>query len=251
MSVAARSVDRMEIILVPGLWLDASSWDDVRPAIEAAGHDPVPLTLPGVGKPAADSADINISDWVDAVVERIDASSSPVVLVGHSGGGNVVWGAADARPSRVARVILVDTVPPPPESRISEFPVVDGVVPFPGWEFFPEEDVFDMDAATRARALPLTSPVPERVPTGSITLRGGRHRVPVTMLMGALDQEEFEAQIEQWGPYRDEYRAIRDVTVARIGSGHWPQFTVPARLAEMICESVPHPQSAVDGDDGA
>lgn len=241
----------MDIILVPGLWLDASSWDEVLPAIEAAGHHPVPLTLPGVGAPATASADVGISDWVDAVTEQIDASSAPVVLVGHSGGGNVVWGAADARPHRVARVILVDTVPPPPGSGISEFPVVDGVVPFPGWDFFPDDDVFDMDAATRARTLPLTQSVPRHVPTDSLALRGERHRVPVTMLMGALEQEEFEAQIDQWGPYREEYRAIEDATVSRIGSGHWPQFTAPARLAEMICESVAHSQTAVYGDDGS
>ena len=48
------------------------------------------------------------------------------VLVGHSGGGNVVWGAAEARAGRVARVIFVDTVPPPDGREISEFEVVDG-----------------------------------------------------------------------------------------------------------------------------
>ncbi|MCS3842433.1 alpha/beta fold hydrolase [Microbacterium sp. AK031] len=224
----------MDIILVPGLWLDASSWDDVTRALEAAGHRARPLTLPGVGEAAVRSADIGISDWIEAVVAQIDASTGSVVLVGHSGGGNVVWGAADVRPDRVARVILVDTVPPPPGSAISEFPVVDGVIPFPGWEHFPEEDVHDIDAETRARTLPLTASVPARVPTDPVVLSGDRHRVPVTMLMGSLDQGELEAQLDQWGPYADEYRAIHDVTVTKIDSGHWPQFTQPARLAELI-----------------
>ena len=43
----------MDVILVPGLWLDASSWDSVIPALERAGHRASPLTLPGVGAPAA------------------------------------------------------------------------------------------------------------------------------------------------------------------------------------------------------
>ena len=228
----------MDILLVPGLWLDASSWDDIVPALESAGHRAVPMTLPGVGEPADQSAEVGISDWVDAVVAWIDAATGPVVLVGHSGGGNVVWGAADARADRVAHVILVDTVPPHPGSGISEFEVADGVIPFPGWDFFPDEDVSDLDTTTRARMLLLTRSVPARVPTDALALSGERHRVPVTMLMGGMAQEDFEAVVDEWGPYGEEYRAIENVTVRRIGSGHWPQFSQPERLAELIVDAV-------------
>ena len=62
----------MDVILVPGLWLDAASWNEVIPALERAGHTPHPLTMPGVGVPAASSADIGVADWVDAVVAEID-----------------------------------------------------------------------------------------------------------------------------------------------------------------------------------
>src|SRR5690606_4486695 len=97
---------------------------------------PRALTMPGVGAPASESSAIGMADWVAAVVTEIDALEGPVALVGHSGGGNVVWGAADARPDRVARVVFVDTIAPPPGGMISEFDVVDGVVPFPGWDSF-------------------------------------------------------------------------------------------------------------------
>ncbi|MFF3027834.1 alpha/beta fold hydrolase [Microbacterium sp. NPDC057944] len=225
----------MDIILIPGLWLDASSWNEVVPALERAGHRVHPLTMPGVGAPASESADIGIADWVAAGVAAVDAVDGPVVVVGHSGGGNVAWGVVDARPDAVSRVVFVDTVPPPPGQGISEFETIDGVVPFPGWDFFPPEDVDDLDEATRARTALLALSVPARVPTDPIALStDARYRVPATLLMGGLDQETLESLLEQWGPYAEEYRAIEDTEVVRIGSGHWPQFSVPESLAALI-----------------
>jgi pimeloyl-ACP methyl ester carboxylesterase len=59
----------MDVILIPGFWLDGSSWDGVVPALEQAGHHAHALTLPGM-------------EAKDA-----DRSGGKVVLVGHSGGG--------------------------------------------------------------------------------------------------------------------------------------------------------------------
>jgi pimeloyl-ACP methyl ester carboxylesterase len=229
----------MDIILIPGLWLEASSWNDVASDLEKAGHTVHPLTMPGVGVSADASSEIGIAEWVDSAVAAVDAVDRPVVVVGHSGGGNVAWGVADARPAVVTRVVFVDTVPPPSGSGISEFESVDGVVPFPGWDFFPDEDVSDLDEATRARTVPLTHSVPARVPTDEIVLSDeARHRVPITLLMGGLDQDAFEGVIDQWGPYADEFHAIADAEVVRIGSAHWPQFSVPSRLSELLNAAV-------------
>jgi pimeloyl-ACP methyl ester carboxylesterase len=235
MSAARSIVARMDIILIPGLWLDGSSWAEVSADLERAGHTVHPLTMPGVGASADASADIGIADWVAHAVAAVDDVGRPVVVVGHSGGGNVAWGVADARADRIRRVVLVDTVAPPSGFSISEFEIVDGVIPFPGWDHFPAEDVDDVDDATRTRTLALTHSVPARVPTDPIEFTtGDRHRVPVTMLMGGLDQQTLESELDEWGPYADEYRAIDAVEVVRVGSGHWPQFSVPARLAQLI-----------------
>lgn len=229
----------MNIILIPGLWLDAASWGAVTTGLAEAGHRVDAVTLPGLGEPAAVSGEIGISDWVDAVTARIDAADGPVVLVGHSGGGNVAWGAADRRPDRVARVVLVDTSVPFDGGIISEFETVDGVVPFPGWDSFDEPDVADLDADTRAATAARALSVPARVPTDPIRLSDERrYAVPVTVLSGQFDGAEFRSFLAQWGPYAIEFEAIADTEIVRLGSGHWPQFSQPERLTQAILEAV-------------
>ena len=36
----------MDILLIAGLWLDGSVWDNVAAQLEARGHHAVPITLP-------------------------------------------------------------------------------------------------------------------------------------------------------------------------------------------------------------
>lgn len=227
----------MDVILVPGLWLDSSSWDDVVPALRRAGHTPHALTMPGTGEPAHTSAHVRFEDWVAAVVAEIDKCDSPVALVGHSGGGNVVWAAADARPAHVSHVLFVDTVPPASGFGISEFPSRDGVVPFPGWGFFDGADIEDIDDATRERVR--LGSVPVRVPTDAVELTDpARHRIPVTLLSGRQDELALRDELAHWGPWADEFAAIRDVSVVHLDTGHWPQLSRPDVLAAAIVRSL-------------
>lgn len=229
----------MDVILIPGLWLDESSWDAVAPALIAAGHAPTAVTLPGVGRPAAESEQIGIADWVDAVVALIDERPGPVVLVGHSGGGNVAWGAADRRPDRVARVILVDTIPPVPGGSIWEFPIVDGVVPFPGWDTFEEREIRDLSTETRDAVAGRARSVPARVPTDPLPLRDpSRHRVPTTLLMGTASADEMSEYLEKAPSWAAELVAIEHLSIVEIDSGHWPQFSIPEALGRQIVRAI-------------
>lgn len=229
----------MNIILIPGLWLDASSWDAVADRLQTSGHQVRALTLPGTGADGDVTTGIGMADWVGAVVDEIDASEAPVALVGHSGGGNVAWGATDKRPDKVAHLVLVDTVPPPPGGAISEFPIVDGVVPFPGWSSFDESEVYDLDEATRHRVADAALSVPMRVPTDAVELLDERrYQVPVTILSGSMDEETFRAVFSQWEDYNREFTAIARTEVVRIDTGHWPQFSQPERLADAILAAI-------------
>ena len=229
----------MDIILIPGLWLDASSWRGIVPALEAAGHTPHALTLPGVGAPAAESADIGISDWVDATVAEIDRVGGPVVVVGHSGGGNVAWGAADRRVDDVGRVIFVDTFPPSVGESIWEFPIVDGVIPFPGWDTFEEHEVADLDEATRASVGASALSVPAKVPTDPLSLSDPRRLgLPVTMLSGTMAAADLREIIEKAPAWAADLAALEDLEIVELHSGHWPQFSQPDALARAIVAAV-------------
>lgn len=232
----------MDIILIPGLWLDASSWSEITPALEKAGHRAHPLTLPGMESRDADRSGIGLRDHVDAVAAVVDAIDGPVVLVGHSGGGAVAHAVADARPDRIARVVYVDSAPLGQGGVINdELPVVNGEIPLPDWNVFEDEDLVDLDddlrEAFRARSIP--------TPKGAafdVQKLGDERRfdVPITVICCEFSSNMVQAWVEQGVPFAKELARVKDVAYIDLPTGHWPQFTKPAELADAILSAVGH-----------
>ncbi|HEX2247828.1 MAG TPA: alpha/beta hydrolase [Arthrobacter sp.] len=230
----------MDIILVPGFWLDASSWSEVTPPLVAAGHRVHPLTLPGLESLDAPRADIGLQDHIDAVVAAVDGIDGPVVLVGHSGGGAIVHGAVDARPDRVARAVYVDSGPLADGGVINdELPAEGDEIPLPPWDGFDEADLVDLDdglrAAFRARAIPQ----PRGVAYDKQHLSDERRfDVPATVIACEFPSSVLTEWIESGHPYVAELARIRDVEYVDLPTGHWPQFTKPAELGAAILAAV-------------
>lgn len=230
----------MRLVLIPGFWLDASSWDDVIPPIVAAGHEVTALTLPGVESPAADRRGITLRDHVDAVVTVVDAVEGPVVLVGHSGGGTLAQLAADARPDRVARVIYVDSVPMPAGGCINdELPVVAGEIPLPDWSFFDDADLVGLDEQMRSTFRARAVPMPERVATDPRQLSDSRrHDVPTTVIACEFTGQQLAEWIDGGEPWTAELAATRQLEIIDLPTGHWPQFSRPRDLAAAIVDAL-------------
>lgn len=233
----------MDVILVPGFWLDGSSWEGVVPVLEQAGHHAHPLTLPGMESKDADRAKITLADHVGAVVKAIDsldAASGKVGLVGHSGGGAIVHAALDARPERLARVVYVDSWPAGEGDVINAaLPAENGEVPLPDWSMFDDEDLVDLNddlrAAFRARAIP----TPERVTRDAVHLSDERrYDVPATVIACEYPSAKLEELTAQGVPGFQELGKLRHVEYVDLPTGHWPQFTKPAELAALIAEAL-------------
>lgn len=244
MSGGPPNVGDVDVILIPGFWLDASSWDGVVPAVQRAGHRTHPLTLPGLESRDADRSSITLSHHVDAVVGVIDhlaADGRKVTLVGHSGGGAVAHAAVDARPEQVARAIYVDSWPVAAGHAINaQLPVVNGEVPLPDWSFFDDEDLVGLDDALRAQFRDRAVPMPTRVAQDNQQLcdDARRYDVPVTVIMC----EYPVATVKEWMAAGESELAdlarITDVEWVELPTGHWPQFSRPDDLARVLVESL-------------
>jgi pimeloyl-ACP methyl ester carboxylesterase len=221
----------VDILLIAGLWLDGSAWDAVVPELQALGHRPVPLTLPGQGD---GSAAATLDDQVAAVVSAVDAASGDVMVVGHSAACTLAWLAADARPDKVAKAVLIGGFPSADGEPYADFfETTDGAMPFPGWGPFEGPDSADLDEEARRSIAAAAIPVPEGVSKGLVRLRDERRfNIPVVLVC----PEFSPAQAKEWIESGDlpELAKVEQLEFVDIGSGHWPMFTQPTELARLL-----------------
>ena len=229
----------MDIVLIPGFWLDGDSWNEVAAPLRDAGHSIHSLTLPGLESRDADRSGITFQDHVDAVTAALDAIDAPVVLVGHSGGGAIAWAAVDARPDRVARVIYVDSGPLAEGGCVNdEIPIVNGEAPLPDWSFFEPDDLIDLTDELRERFRAIAIPEPARVTSDPIHLSDPRrYDVPATIICCEFRTEQLKVWLEHGE--MAEIPRLTNADLVDLPTGHWPQFTKPAELAASILAAVP------------
>ncbi|OYX57225.1 MAG: alpha/beta hydrolase [Micrococcales bacterium 32-70-13] len=232
----------MQIILIPGFWLDGDSWAPITRELEAAGHRVHPLTLPGKRPGDTDLAGIGLRDHVDAVLAVVDGLEGAVAVVGHSGGGTIAWAVADVRPSHIARVVMVDSIPMPASTCINdELPVEGDGVPLPDWSLFEEEDLVDLDDDLRAHFRAIAKPEPVGVAHEPTRLDDeARFAVPVTIIACEFPAALVHQAIGNEREWAGELARMQRLEIVELPTGHWPQFTRPAELAQSILTAVQH-----------
>ncbi|NRQ50969.1 alpha/beta fold hydrolase [Aeromicrobium stalagmiti] len=228
----------MKVILVPGFWFDASSWDAVTPLLQQSGHDVTALTLPGLASVDIDRSDIGLAEHVAAVVEQVDAAGEPVVLVGSSFAGKLVQIVTDERPESVALVVYVDSLPKPVDAEAADEPAGADIA-F-SWDELTPDEQRDLTPDQRSTIERTAVPYPARVVRDGWVMADDRRYAVRSLVVAtgftSTDLEQWRADYPGVG---DELDAHTDLTIVELPTSHWPQITTPHELVETILDAMP------------
>jgi pimeloyl-ACP methyl ester carboxylesterase len=224
----------MDLILLPGLWLPRSIWDGTVAELAHLGRRASAPRLPGVDD---GSTTASLADQLAAVLDTVDGAPGPVTIVGHSAAATLAWLAADRRPERVHTTVMIGGFPAADGATYADFfPIVDGVMPFPGWEPFDGPDAADLDETGRATLAAVAVPVPHGVAQGAVRYGDPRrHDVPVVLICPEFTPDQAREWID--GGQVPELSAARRLSYRNIESGHWPMVTRTKELALLLAES--------------
>ena len=222
------------IILVPGFWLGAWAWDEVAETLRADGHDVTAITLPGLESADADRSGITFADHVDAIVDAVRAKDSPVVLAVHSASGFSGYAASDRVPERIAAMVYVDTAPGigplDPDFQDAEKPMV--------WKDVEAEENLDgLSEAQKETFRQRAVPVPGGVLREGYELTNDKRRdIPSTLICTGFTAEQYQTYAREhpeWA-FLAGIPELRNATWVDLPTSHWPMWSRPRELAEII-----------------
>ena len=221
------------IILVPGFWLGAWAWDEVAQLMRAERHGVTALTLPGLESVDTDRSSITLDDHVEAICDAARAAGEPVVLAVHSGAGVPGYGVTDRIPDLIAHMVYVDTGP----AIAALDPDFDGVEhPLPLREQLAEEENLDglseeQLETFRRRAVPEPAGALRDAP---VLTNDARLDVPSTVICTAYTSEQYKEAVAEGQTWLGGFAELRDVTWIDLPTSHWPMWSRPKELAEVI-----------------
>jgi pimeloyl-ACP methyl ester carboxylesterase len=225
-------------VLVHGAWHGSWSWRKVRPLLAAAGHSVFTPTLTGVGERShLLSPSVGLQTHIDDVLNLIRWEElNDIILCGHSYGGLVVTGVAEAVPEKIASLIYIDAfLPDSGQSLFDMFPpeVTEGmkaqarageggcgIPPLPA-------EAFGVNAADRAWVDRQCTPQPLATFSDRLTYSARATSIAASrfILATANPGSGFHIQSRQTAQRRG-WRMIE------IATGHEPNLDDPAGLVE-------------------
>jgi pimeloyl-ACP methyl ester carboxylesterase len=253
-------------VLVSGAWLGGWAWQPVARRLRAQGHDVHPVTLTGLGERShLATPEVDLDTYVTDVVNTLEYEDlRDVVLVGHSYAGIVVSGVADRVPERIGLLAYLDAGPSPdgaafldlqePEARqmIERLTAEAGDgwrIPLPAWEEL--EGVMGaslegLGPAERELMAGRATAQPVRTWTQPLRLTNpARDELPKLLISCSFPLAQVRELIAAGHPWFAEM-AGPQWSFLELPTGHWPMFSVPGPLAELL-DGVPAPVPAGRG----
>jgi pimeloyl-ACP methyl ester carboxylesterase len=237
-------------ILVPGAWLGGWAWRDVAARLRANGHDVYPITLTGLGERVhLARPEVDLETHITDVVNTVQWNDlSDVILAGHSYAGTVITGVADRIPDRIAQLVYVDSAPLadgmamtdlyPPDAlaglRQSVEQAGDGWRwPFPGFEKL-AEDASVAGLGEPDRALIATKAVAQPWATYTQPLRLEHAETEATLYRQVLIACDDMRGLIAAGVPQIAAMTAPPWHYLELDTGHWPMFSAPDALADML-----------------
>ena len=242
-------------VLVPGFWLGGWAWKNVTDFLRERGHAVYPITLTGLGErvhlgDAQTNLDTHVADVVNLIkFEELDN----VYLVGHSYGGIVITAVADKISEHLAKLVYVDSAPLPdgvanvefydPEQLAGFEKAVaesgDGWrLPLPSWNEMDEGDnLKDLSEKDKQRIETLATAQPFNASRQKLSLKNpARRELPKVVILSTYTAAQAKELVESGAPLFQEL-ADPNLTFVELPTGHYPMFSRPTELAEMLLEA--------------
>lgn len=224
-------------VLVPGYWLGGWAWDAVAERLREDGFVADPVTLPGLepGAHGPGEPSVTLDAHVASVVAAVHRADGRVVLVGHSGAGAVISGAADQAHEVIDDLVFVDSGPVADGvAQSPDLPAGVDAIALPSWSELEQQgsSIEGLDAEAlelfRSRAVPH----PAEVARQPIALSDdARHEVPVTVVCASYSADQIREMTDTGHPWFEELARYRSVRLVDLPTGHWPMWSRPDDLA--------------------
>ena len=233
------------LVLIHGAWHGAWCWRRVLPGLRAAGHGAHAVTLTGVGERAhLLRPDLRLRDHIADVLGLIDAEElgDDLVLVGHSYGGLVMTGVADAllaRGLKPRHLVYVDAVTPHPgESWSSQHAPetvrarLEAAAQRPGGAMPPPDAaVFGLDGADRDWVNRRQTPQPAGVYQDRLDFDAARiATLPRTFI------DCTAPALPTIAVMRERVRREPGWQVVELATGHDPMISAPEALVTLLLD---------------
>jgi pimeloyl-ACP methyl ester carboxylesterase len=216
------------IVLVHGAWADGSSWSEVIPKLQAEGYDVIAPQLP----------ESSLADDVARVRQVLARIEGPVLLAGHSYGGQVMTALGADVPNVVGLVYIAafgldegESIaalggdgPPTPALAHLDFDAL-------GFVWLPEDDFVghfaaDIDPAKARAMYAVQQPIHSSTLTDQMTTPAWKS-LPTWFLVATAD-EAIPPDAERLFAQR------MGATTVEVDSGHVAMVSHPDEVADLI-----------------
>ncbi len=240
-------------ILVHGAWEESRAWNDAAAPLRQSGHEVTAIDLPGHGANKQDVSEVTMAGYVQSVVNTLNRLDHPVILVGHSMTGSVISQVAERIPQKIERLIFVAAFLLKDGGTVMEAMQSDAGNQLLPQVVFSDDQTFGTVSEETFRSVGLHD-VDERVIERVLPLMGGKQATEPFMAKMALSESNFgsvpktyiRTDIDRVTSPELQDRMIANwpvETVLDIEAGHFPAFSVPEKLAELLAKSASAPKS--------